>query len=311
VNEQATARKSDPTLGQYLSEIGRYRLLTRDEETHLAREIERRNVARDKLQNRTDLSADETQELARVVARGDEAWNTFVRANLRLVVSIARKHQSPAVPLLDVIQEGNLGLMHAVDRFDWRMGFKFSTYATWWIREAILRVTRDQRRPIQLPAHIHREIGRIHASGTRLEVALGRPATNAEVGNDLGVSAERVTELLAHTVTPLSLSEPRGEGSATLADLLVDEAAAAPFDVVSTETVRAVITPVLAELTDRERKVIELRFGLDCGEPRSLAEVAKHFPLTRQRIRQIEQKAIAQMREAIPAESGARDLLDA
>jgi RNA polymerase sigma factor (sigma-70 family) len=297
------------SLAVYLREIGGRALLTRDEELRLAREIEAGRAACDMLDSGEELSADERRNLRRARRRGDAAWQTFVQANLRLVVSIARKYHSLDVPTLDLIQEGNIGLMRAVDKFDWRLGFRFSTYATWWIRQAIERGGGNNRRAIRLPAHAAADLVRINNARRRLELDLGRPVSNAELAAEVEVSEARITELSRSAVEPVSLSKPVTEDGVTLGDLIVNETDPSPFDAALQGAMPEIIERVLAPLSERERTVIRLRFGLGSGEPQSLQEVAAHFALTRERIRQIEQKALARLREA--TDDSALELLQA
>jgi RNA polymerase sigma factor (sigma-70 family) len=298
----------DP-LAVYLRQIGRHPLLTREDEVRLAREIEAGRAAGDMLTSGEDLSADERRDLQRARRRGEAAWQTFVQGNLRLVASIARKYHSSGVPILDLIQDGNIGLMRAVDKFDWRLGFKFSTYATWWIREAIERGIGNHRRTIRLPGSAGLELGRIQTTRRRLEMDLGRPVTDAELASEVNLSEARIAELSRSAVQPLSLSQPVSEDGTSLGDLVVNESDPSPFNAALESAMPEIIERVLAPLSERERNVIRLRFGLDHGEPRTLQEVAAHFALTRERIRQIEQKALARLRTGIDA--SALELLEA
>jgi RNA polymerase sigma factor (sigma-70 family) len=297
------------SLAAYFREIGGHALLTRDEELRLAQEIEAGRAAREVLDSGEELSADERRDLRRARRRGEAAWQTFVQANLRLVASIAKKYHSLEVPILDLIQEGNIGLMHAVDKFDWRLGFRFSTYATWWIRQAIERGGGNNRRTIRLPAHAAADLVRINNARRRLELDLGRPISNAELADDVEVSEARIAELSRSAVEPMSLSKPVTEDGVSLGDLVVNESDPSPFDAALQRVMPEIIERILAPLTERERTVITLRFGLGEGEPQSLQEVASHFSLTRERIRQIEQKGLARLREA--TDSSALELLQA
>ncbi len=207
----------------YLSDIGRHRLLTKDEEVRLAQAAEAGREARSELAGPGNIGATRVRELRRIVRAGDDAVETFTNGNLRLVVSIAKKYQAADMPLLDLVQEGNLGLMHAVEKFDWRKGFKFSTYATWWIRQAITRGIANGARTIRLPVHAGDLLNQISKARARLEAKLGRRATISELAADLDVSADRIGDILRHVVPPISLSEPLGHDSdAELGDFVED-----------------------------------------------------------------------------------------
>jgi RNA polymerase sigma factor (sigma-70 family) len=303
----------DPDLVRlYLDDAGQYPLLTKDDEARLAQEIEAGVEARRRLDDSDEKpDAAERRALRRAVRTGDEAHLTFVRSNLRLVVSIAKRYQASGLPLLDLIQEGNLGLIHAVDKFDWRKGFKFSTYATWWIRQAISRGIANTGRTIRLPVHAGDNLARLIKARSVLELRLGRQATHAELAVELDTTIEKVRETSLIAAEPLSLEQPlNDEGDAVLGDMVVDRGATEPFEAAATSLLPAEVEKLLLGLDERERKIIALRFGLDRGEPRTLEEVGGSLDLTRERIRQIEARAMSKLRHpAVAAEFS--DLLSA
>ena len=293
----------------YLNEVGRHRLLTKDDETRLAQEAEAGRHARAELAADGDRSPARVRDLRRAIRVGDAAVEAFVKGNLRLVVSIAKWYQGTDLPLLDLIQEGNLGLLHAVEKFDWRKGFKFSTYATWWIRQAITRGIANTGRTIRLPVHAGDTLARVQKAQARLELKLGRPATLAELGTEVELPEDKLIEALRFRAEPLSLSEPlREDGDAELGDVVEDRSAESPFEMAATALLPVEINRLLAPLDEREREILRLRFGLDRGEPRTLEEVGEHFNLTRERIRQIEARAMSKLRHP-SSDTGARDLL--
>ena len=308
--KERVERDEEDLVRLYLTDIGQYPLLTKEGEVRLAQQIEAGVEAGTALAGTVDsLSPTRKRELKRNLKRGDDARRTFVQSNLRLVVSIAKKYQASGLPLLDLIQEGNLGLMHAVEKFDWRKGFKFSTYATWWIRQAITRGIANTGRTIRLPVHAGDTLARLQKARSRLELKLGRQATLSELSAEVEMSEEKVTEALRFAAEPLSLSEPlREDGDAELGDVVEDRSAESPFEVAATSLLPEEISRLLAPLDTREREILKLRFGLDRGEPRTLEEVGEHFNLTRERIRQIEARAMSKLRHP-SSDTGARDLL--
>ena len=304
-------RDEEDLVRLYLTDIGQYPLLTKDDEVRLAQAIEAGAEARAEFEaaSKTDLTVARKRELKRAMKHGADAERTFVQSNLRLVVSIAKKYQASGLPLLDLIQEGNLGLMHAVEKFDWRKGFKFSTYATWWIRQAITRGIANTGRTIRLPVHAGDTLARLQKARARLELKLGRPATLSELSAEVEMEESKVTEALRFAAEPLSLSEPlREDGDAELGDVVEDRSAESPFEVAATSLLPEEIARLLAPLDEREREILRLRFGLDRGEPRTLEEVGEYFNLTRERIRQIEARAMSKLRHP-SSDTGARDLL--
>ncbi len=304
-------RDEEDLVRLYLTDIGQYPLLTKEDEVDLARCIEDGVAARAELAAEPAPTGARRRELRRADRAGAAAEQRFVQSNLRLVVSIAKKYQASGLPLLDLVQEGNLGLMHAVEKFDWRKGFKFSTYATWWIRQAITRGIANTGRTIRLPVHAGDTLTRVQKARTRLELTLGRPPTTAEVAAELELPEDRVVEALRFASEPVSLSEPlREDGDAELGDLVEDRGAPSPFEAAAEELLSDEIVRLLAPLDPREREILWLRFGLDRGEPRTLEEVGQHFALTRERIRQIEARAMSKLRHP-SSDRGARDLLTA
>ena len=244
------------------------------------------------------LSQDEEKELAEKMMQGDEAAREkLVVANLRLVVSIAKRYVNKGMFFLDLIQEGNLGLMKAVEKFDPNMGFKFSTYATWWIRQAITRAIADQARTIRIPVHMVETIHRVSRTSRQLLQEYGREPTIDEIADKLGMSAEKVREIMKAAQDPVSLETPIGEeDDSHLGDFIPDDSSPTPAEAVSYQLLREQLNKVLHTLTPREEMVIKLRFGLDDGRTRTLEEVGKEFIITRERIRQIEAKALRKLR---------------
>ena len=310
--KERVERDEEDLVRLYLTDIGQYPLLTKDDEVRLAQEIEAGMAARKELKEATpgSLTDHRRRDLRRKDRRGLESERTFVQSNLRLVVSIAKKYQASGLPLLDLIQEGNLGLMHAVEKFDWRKGFKFSTYATWWIRQAITRGIANTGRTIRLPVHAGDTLARLQKARSRLELKYGRPPTLSELATEVEMPEDKVTEALRFQSEPLSLSEPlRQDGDAELGDVVEDRSIDSPFDTAATTMLPNEIMRLLSPLDERERDILKLRFGLDRGEPRTLEEVGEHFNLTRERIRQIEARAMSKLRHP-SSDTGARDLLN-
>ena len=314
LKETAMARKlgddTDPDLIKlYLTDIGRHPLLTKNDEARLAQAMEAGREAQAVLDNDVTPSAAKKRELRRTQRVGSAAEQAFIESNLRLVVSIAKKYQASGVSLLDLIQEGNLGLIHAVEKFDWRKGFKFSTYATWWIRQSISRGIANTARTIRLPVHAGDGVSSVQRARSHLESTLGRKPTMDELAAETDLTHEALTEVLRWRSEPVSLSEPLGEsGDTDLGDLVADANARSPFDQAAETLLVGAITKMLAPLDDREATILRLRFGLDRGEPRTLEEVGKCFDLTRERIRQIEAKAMSKLRHP-SSDTGAHDLL--
>jgi RNA polymerase primary sigma factor len=289
---------SDP-VRMYLHEIGRVPLLTAQQEVELAMQLEAGSRAREQLDvNGTDLDMAEREILRRQVVAGDRARDRLVEANLRLVVSIAKKYVGRGMALLDLIQEGNLGLMRAVEKFDYRKGFKFSTYATWWIRQAVTRALADQGRTIRVPVHMVETINKLTRSQRSLSQDLGREPTIAEIAAELEVAPARVDELRRIAQDPVSLETPLGdEDESTLADFVEDREAEIPVEAASFKLLQEYLAHALESLSERERQVLVMRFGLEDGKVRTLEEVGNHFRVTRERVRQLETKALAKLRQ--------------
>ncbi len=282
----------------YLNGIGRTRLLTAVEEVDLAKRIEAGLFAEEKLASVDDLPAGLRTDLATIATEGRAAKDHLLEANLRLVVSIAKRYTGRGMAFLDLIQEGNLGLIRAVEKFDYAKGYKFSTYATWWIRQAITRAMADQARTIRIPVHMVEQVNRMVRARRDLAVTLGREPTVAEVAVAMGVQEFQVIELISYDREPVSLDQAVGEdGESALGDFVVGvDARQEPADTVSQGMLRNEVEIVLATLSQREQAVIRLRFGLDDGRQRTLDEVGREFGLSRERIRQIEKVTLHKLR---------------
>jgi len=282
----------------YLREIGQYPLLTDKQEVELAQAIEGGERAKQRLaKEAAKLSVRSVTRLEVDLDGGRAARRRFIQSNLRLVVSIARRYQGMGLPLLDLIQEGNLGLMRAVEKFDWRKGFKFSTYATWWIRQAITRAIADTARTIRIPVHMVEAVQKVRKIQEELLDKLGREPLIEEIAKEAGFPPEKVQEIFRIMPEPVSLETPVGEDEETeLLHFIEDESAEKPSESALASMLQEDLRSVLDTLSDRERRVLELRFGLADGRPRTLEEIGKEFNLTRERIRQIEAKALAKLR---------------
>ena len=299
--DASTVMLTGDPVRMYLKEIGKVDLLTAADEVDLAMKIEAGLEAGNKLEaaenGEIELTRAEMRRLSRVEQVGLEAKQALISANLRLVVSIAKRYVGRGMLFLDLIQEGNLGLIRAVEKFDYEKGFKFSTYATWWIRQAITRAIADQARTIRIPVHMVETINKLVRVQRQLLQDLGRDPTPEEIGVEMDMSAERVREIQKISQEPVSLETPIGEEEdSQLGDFIEDSQAVVPPDAASFSMLQEQLTQVLDGLADRERKVIELRFGLVDGHPRTLEEVGREFGVTRERIRQIESKTLAKLR---------------
>ena len=308
-SSRARARRADTStvmltgdpVRMYLKEIGKVDLLTASEEVNLAMKIEAGTEATQRLEDfedeKIELSRAEQRRLMRIEQVGLDAKQQLISANLRLVVSIAKRYVGRGMLFLDLIQEGNLGLIRAVEKFDYTKGFKFSTYATWWIRQAITRAIADQARTIRIPVHMVETINKLIRVQRQLLQDLGRDPTPEEIGAEMGMSPDRVREIQKISQEPVSLETPIGEEEdSQLGDFIEDSTAIAPPDAASDSMLREQLEQVLDGLADRERKVIKFRFGLEDGRPRTLEEVGREFGVTRERIRQIESKTLAKLR---------------
>ena len=284
----------------YLKEIGKVPLLTPEEEIDLAQKMSDGNFAQDQVDNAEEgsLSAEEEIELAKKMELGDqEAKKRLAEANLRLVVSIAKRYVGRGMLFLDLIQEGNLGLIKAVEKFDYRKGYKFSTYATWWIRQAITRAIADQARTIRIPVHMVETINKLIRVSRQLLQELGREPSPEEIAEEMNMPVDRVREIMKISQEPVSLETPIGEEEDShLGDFIQDDNVPVPADAAAFTLLKEQLVEVLGTLTEREQKVLRLRFGLDDGRARTLEEVGREFNVTRERIRQIEAKALRKLR---------------
>lgn len=290
------AKINDP-VKMYLKEIGQIPLLDPKEEPIIARQIQEGEQAKEDMKN-LDLSDEEKKKLAKIIADGEEAKQTLISSNLRLVVSIAKKYVGRGMLFLDLIQEGNCGLIKAVEKFDYTKGFKFSTYATWWIRQSITRAIADQARTIRIPVHMVETINKLTRIQRQLVQDLGRDPLPEEIAEKMeNISAEKVREIQKIALDPVSLETPIGEeDDSHLGDFIEDKDTLSPDDYTNNQLLKDEINAVLQGLTEREEKVLRLRFGLLDGRTRTLEEVGKEFNVTRERIRQIEAKALRKLK---------------
>ncbi len=290
------AVETDDTIGLYLKEISRVPLLTQEQEVALAKRMERGKQMEKELQ-RNGLDPARRQEMMAIIEDGRAAREHLIRANSRLVISVAKKYIGRGVPFLDLIQEGNIGLIRAANKFNYRLGHKFSTYATWWIRQAVTRSIADQSRTIRVPVHMGDQINRLLRVSHRLTQELGREPTSEELGRQLDIPPRKVEQMLEVARRPLSLEMPTDEEEeSTLGDFIEDERAVSPPDAVSDSVLRQMVNEILQELPPREVRILQLRYGLVDGETYTLEEVGKKLGVTRERVRQIEAQALSRLR---------------
>jgi RNA polymerase primary sigma factor len=295
--DQGSVDTSLDSIQNYLHEIGRVALLSAAEEISLAVRMERAQEAEARLGSDESLSVEQRAALLADVASGQDARRHLIQANLRLVVSIAKKYIGRGLSLLDLIQEGNIGLMRAVEKFDYHKGNRFSTYATWWIRQAVTRSLAEQGRTIRLPVHMSESVGQVKRTADRLAQVLERQATAEEIATALGQPIDRIERVLEAARRPVSLATPVGEdGEHTLGDFLPDDELPTPADFASAQLLRHDLEAALGHLSERERRIIDLRYGLADGQRRTLEEVGRVLGMTRERARQIEAEALRRLR---------------
>ncbi|HUU62138.1 MAG TPA: sigma-70 family RNA polymerase sigma factor [Acidimicrobiia bacterium] len=289
-------RLTTDLVSQYLTAIGEYELLTAELEVEFAQKIEGGEEAQRRLVEKGASSKAEEVELKRLVRLGRQAKDDFLTANLRLVVANARRYANTSgIDFLDLIQEGNLGLIRAVEKFDWRKGFKFSTYATWWIRQAITRAIADKSRTVRIPVHLHDTLAAVRAAQASLKAELGRDPRPAEIAEEAGVTVDKV-ELALGVADTVSLEQPVGEDGAQLGDFIEDEDAVDPVRVTEELDIADSLRHSISRLPDREGRILALRYGFLDGVPRTLEEIGDEFNLTRERIRQLEKLALCRLR---------------
>jgi RNA polymerase primary sigma factor len=283
--------------GLYLRDIAAVTLLTAEQEIELAQLIEAGKQARRRLRHAVNLPEADRASLEEAVARGELSRRKLTEANLRLVVSVARKYLNRGVPLLDLIQEGNIGMARAVEKFDWTKGYRFSTYAYWWIRQGMTRAIAQHGRPIRVPTHIVAAIGDVYKAARDLQQELGREPKITDIADRLGLEADKVQEILASVHRPVSLETPLGhDAGGTLGDLIADRSVRSPHDLVATAMLKRHMQDAMQVLTERERYILRLRYGLDGGREYSLGEIAEMMRVTSERVRQIESAALSKLR---------------
>jgi RNA polymerase primary sigma factor len=301
VAKERVERDEEDLVRLYLTDIGQYPLLTKDDEVRLAQAIEVGNDARTELERLgKSLAAPRRRELRRHLKVGDDAQRTFVQSNLRLVVSIAKKYRNRGLSFLDLIQEGNTGLMRAVDKYEYRRGFKFSTYATWWIRQAITRAIADQARTIRIPVHMIDVLMKLRNAAKKLLQEMGREPTTEETAIAAGIPLEETERVLDIGRHPISLDRPIGEGDdGCFGEFVQDQGTESPHKLANNGLLRERIEELLKTLTFREREIIRLRYGLADGYSYTLEDVGRIFKVTRERVRQIEAKAVAKLQNPV------------
>ena len=308
----SSSGSSDP-VRSYLKEIGRVPLLTKQEEIHLSRRIEEGVAAQEKLEQEGDkLSERERRNLRYIHDDGEAAREHMVSANLRLVVSVAKKYTGRGLSLLDLVQEGNQGLMHAVTKFDYKKGFKFSTYATWWIRQSVSRAVNNQSRTIRLPIHMIETLSKLRSASTRLEQDLGRDASFEEIAHAMGPdwSAEKVEETFKLAREPMSLERPVGdEEDSSIGDFIEDDLIASPSELAMDSALSSTLEEAFDFLDEREAMILQMRFGLLDGEDHTLEQVGEHLGITRERVRQLEARAIRKLKYFEKRHGKLRDFL--
>ena len=303
-SDRRTEAESDPQgpsadlVRVYLNGIGKTALLNAADEVELSKRIEAGLYARHLLATKKRMGPTKKADLRVIVEEGEAARSHLLEANLRLVVSLAKRYTGRGMPLLDLIQEGNLGLIRAMEKFDYTKGFKFSTYATWWIRQAITRGMADQSRTIRLPVHLVEQVNKLARIKRELHQQLGREASLEELAEESGIPANKIEELLDHSRDPVSLDMPVGaDEEAPLGDFIEDAEATSAENTVVSNVMHSDVRAVLSTLEEREQQVITLRYGLDDGQPRTLDQIGKRFGLSRERVRQIEREVMAKLRD--------------
>jgi RNA polymerase primary sigma factor len=295
-DDEADESMPDTADAIYLRDIGRVRLLIAEEEVDLARAVERGGAAGEQLA-RGSCRPEEEPGLRDELAVGAEARRRLTEANLRLVVSVARKYMGRGLPLLDLIQEGNIGLSRAVEKYDYRKGYRFSTYAYWWIRQAVTRSIADQARTIRVPVHMIELIGDVYKAARDLQQGLGREPDAEEIARKMGTTPEKVRQILRAAKQPISLETPIGEDEgSTIAEFIADRTARAPSEAADEAMLKDHVEGALMELNPRERQVVRMRFGLEDGRDRTLGEIGEELGVSRERVRQIESEALAKLR---------------